>query len=561
MKRVVLILCLSYFFNHSYGQDIETIAKKPKELIKLNGSVSVGSWFYNANGIENRRTPFSWYLSGAPTITIAGFAMPFSATISEQDRSFQQPFNQIGVSPYYKWVKLHLGYRNIVFNDYTLGGATFLGAGIELTPKKFKFAAFYGRLRRAIDEDTSLQFTVLPSYKRMAKGLKVGYGSAANFFELSVLNSRDVLNSANISYESFIRPEDNLVIGIKQQWQVFKKISFGADAAVSAITYNKLLGTENLDSLGKDAAKFGFINDYLFINASSLAKLAGHVFANYQAKNWSVKIMSRMVEPDFISHGANFIQDDILQHTVSPSFSLFKQRVNLGLSGGLQRDNLDNKKRATTERVIGSANINFRPLKRMIAMLSYSNYGTNQSSGNIQLNDSIRMSLINASYNTSLAYQLPGKKTSSQISFNFQKSDVLDRNELTRKFSQSNIHFYNLNYSLGVNKIKTNFTIGGNLSDVVAYQNKVRALGAVLGFNKTFFKNKLRLNSSFNYQIRSVNASSNGYIFGNNTDINIQIKNKHQIGFGIGFMKNTTSVNSLRVFNEQRARFNYGFNF
>lgn len=555
------LVVLMFLTIHLSAQDIESVTKNKKDILKINGSVSLGSWFYNATGIEQRRTPFSWYLSGAPTITLAGFAMPFSATISEQERSFQQPFNQIGVSPYYKWIKLHLGYRNLIFSDFTLGGATFLGAGIELSPKKFKLAAFYGRLRRGIDEDTNLQFTVLPSFKRMAKGVKIGFGSAVNFLEISVLNSRDELGSANISSNSFIKPEDNLVFGIKQQWQVFKKVSFGADAAISAITYNKLLGTENLDSLGADAAKFSFINNYLYINASSMAKLAGQFFANYQSKNWSVKWMSKMVEPDYISHGANFIQDDLLQHTISPSFSLFKQRVNLGLSGGVQTDNLDNKKRATTERIIGSVNVNFRPLKRMIAMLSYSNYGTNQSSGAIQLNDSIRMSLVNASYNASIAYQFPSKKTSSQLSFNFQKSDVLDRNELTRKFSQSNIHFYNLNYSLGINKIKTNVTVGANWSDVNAYQNNVQAIGTVLSMNKAFFKNKLRFSTSFNFQNRYVNSVGNGYILSNNTDVNIQIKNKHQIGFGMGFMKNTSSVNSFRVFNEQRARLNYGFNF
>lgn len=559
-KNVCFLLFMMASIN-LFAQDVESIGKNKKEIIKINGSVSLGSWFYNASGIEQRRTPFSWYLSGAPTVTLAGFSMPFSATISEQERSFQQPFNQVGVSPYYKWAKLHLGYRNIVFSDYTLGGATFLGAGVELTPKKLKLAAFYGRLRRAIDEDTSVQFTLLPSYKRMAKGFKIGYGSSVNFIEISALNSRDELGSAQIALNSIIKPEDNLVFGIKQQWQVFKKFSFGADVAVSAVTYNKLLGTENLDSLGADVAQFGFLNNYLYINASSLAKLAGHAFANYQGKKWSIKMMTKMVEPDFISHGANFIQDDVLQHTISPSFSMFKQKVNLGLSGGIQKDNLDNKKKATTERIIGSANINFRPLKRMIAMLSYSNYGTNQSSGAIQLNDSIRMSLVNATYNASLAYQFPSKTTSSQLSFNFQKSDVLDRNEITRLFSQSNIHFYNLNYSIGINKIKTNITVGCNLSDVDAYQNNVQSLGIVLGLKKAFLKNKLRFNTSFNYQKRYVNTITNGYIFSNNTDLDIQIKSKHQIGFGIGFMKNTTSINSFRVFNEQRARLNYGFNF
>jgi len=79
-----------------------------------------------------------WYLQGSPVITVYGIVLPFSFRLSEQQRDFRQPFNQFGVSPYYKWAKLHLGYRSHNWSTYALAGHSITGVGLELTPGKFQ---------------------------------------------------------------------------------------------------------------------------------------------------------------------------------------------------------------------------------------------------------------------------------------------------------------------------------------------------------------------------------------------------------------------------------------
>ncbi len=562
IRVFLLLICICFAFFKVRAQDLENVGSDIKEIVKVNGSFNLGLGYYNVKGIDNRRAPFSWYLAGAPTLSVGGFNMPFSAMVSEQERTFQQPFNQVGASPYYKWAKLHLGYRNIVFSDYTLAGATFLGGGIELSPGKFRFSAFHGRLRRAVDEDTNLTFTVLPSYKRMASGMNIGLGSSKNSFEISLLRSRDKIGSTQIISRNYdIKPEDNLVLGLKNQLTIMKKLKFGFDAAVSFITHNRTLGAIELEEVIENDFLTSLANNFIEINPSSKAKFAGNAFLEYREKNWRLKYLAKYVESDFISHGANYIQDDLIQHTLSPSFSLFRRRVNFNLSGGYQRDNLNNYKKATTERVIGSASVNFTPLKRMMTTLSYSNYGTNQTSGLVQLNDSIRMSLVNSSIGSSISYQIPTERTSNQIVFNYQQNKVLDRNEFSRKYSESNINFYNLSYSLGINKAKISISIGSNYSDVKTYLNNIETYGGTLGINKTFFKNKLRVHNSLNYQQRFINKEKNGHIISNNTSINLQLKSKHSIGLIFTLIKNTTTVQAYSVFNEQRIQFTYGFNF
>lgn len=98
LKPLLLLLLATSCFGYTAGaQDIGSLAKqKPFEI---PGSLSVGTWYYHANGISNRRAPFGWILSGSPLVKLYGVSFPFTLTISDQDRSFSQPFNRYGVSP------------------------------------------------------------------------------------------------------------------------------------------------------------------------------------------------------------------------------------------------------------------------------------------------------------------------------------------------------------------------------------------------------------------------------------------------------------------------------
>src|SRR5690606_30555610 len=105
-----------------------------------------GMWYYGTSGIASRRQPFSWYITGAPVVSIYGISFPFSMTVSEQERRYAQPFNRYGVSPRYKWLTLHAGYRNVRFSDFTLAGVNMLGGGVEINPGIFRFGAMAGRI-------------------------------------------------------------------------------------------------------------------------------------------------------------------------------------------------------------------------------------------------------------------------------------------------------------------------------------------------------------------------------------------------------------------------------
>src|SRR5690606_7240282 len=128
---IVIALLLVSSRNQLYAQNLEGIGRG--NAFGLSGGINANNVFYHANGIEERRDPNNYFLSGNLNISIYDWSVPLSFAYSDQHSSFQQPFNQYGLSPTYKWITLHGGYRSMSFSDYTVNGHLFLGGGFDIT--------------------------------------------------------------------------------------------------------------------------------------------------------------------------------------------------------------------------------------------------------------------------------------------------------------------------------------------------------------------------------------------------------------------------------------------
>src|SRR5699024_4427885 len=110
---VVLFLVGSYV---AQAQELSTIGEN--DPFTIHGSIGGGTNFYSSNVDILTRDPFSWNLHGSLTPSIYGFAIPLSFSITQFSKSYTTPFSQFGLSPTYKWAKLHLGYRSISFSPF-----------------------------------------------------------------------------------------------------------------------------------------------------------------------------------------------------------------------------------------------------------------------------------------------------------------------------------------------------------------------------------------------------------------------------------------------------------
>ncbi|MDT8322935.1 MAG: hypothetical protein RRA94_02400, partial [Bacteroidota bacterium] len=205
--------------------------------IRLGGSVSARAVVYEAQALRGRRQPFSWVLGGTLNLNVYDVDLPFSFTLSEQDRSFAQPFNQFGASPTYKWITGHVGYRSLTYSPYTLAGHQFLGAGVEMNPGILRFGLMYGRFQRAVEEDTSATRFVVPAYARSGYSARLGIGSSANYFDVIMLKAKD--DAASLRRQptsSLVLPGENLVLGVSGTAEVFDGLRLQLDAAASDYT-------------------------------------------------------------------------------------------------------------------------------------------------------------------------------------------------------------------------------------------------------------------------------------------------------------------------------------
>ena len=116
---------------------------------ELSAAAGVYSFLSSDTSAIARGVPFSYTLTGSLNASVYSISVPLSFTYSNNQKSYRQPFNQFGISPYYKWAKLNVGYRSLVFSPYTLNSHTILGAGVELTPShlRFRFDVWQVQLR------------------------------------------------------------------------------------------------------------------------------------------------------------------------------------------------------------------------------------------------------------------------------------------------------------------------------------------------------------------------------------------------------------------------------
>lgn len=560
LKNVLLILFVGVFLQKTAAQDLEKI-KDLKKTFKqkpfdYGGTLSLGLSFYQSNAPIKRNAPYNWIFSGNPWVKIYGVNIPVSITYSETGRSLTNPFryNFTGASPYYKWVKLHLGFRSMQLGEYTMNGMVFNGAGIELTPKRFRFSAFYGVFNPAVKVDSSNKDfgVILPAYKRIGFGGKIGFGSANNHFDFSIFKGKDVVSSLEEKPSfSIIRPEENLSFGPSLKLLLFKHWLIETEGALSVITRNVLNDTL------KQTELINQLDQVQRVNTTTYGAFAGHMQTGLQYDKWGTIFRVKRISGDYRSLGINFIQDDLLEYSVNPNVRLFNNRLMLSGSYGFYRDNVSNKRINTTYRNILNTQVSANLSSKVSVNASYSNFGTTRENGQLQLNDSITFSIINESIMFNINTQV-NKNLSLAVFAMTQNSK--DRNIFTQKFNNSETYNTGVSSQFSVFKIyKINASI--NVASFRIYEQTTQNVSLNCGTGRSFFKKKLNLNVTAMHTIRQQKNSTNGSATNLSMRVGVKPNKANQFSLQYRYSVNKTGVVSNQFFNEQRLNIQYAFVF
>jgi len=561
-----LILLLSVAFP-SRSQNLENLAEQKK--LALSGGIDARMIFYDANGIRPRYLPFNYLISGTPVLSIYGVQIPVYFSLSRQQNSFTQPFNQFGLSPRYKSLTIHAGYRNLQYSQFTLAGHTFLGGGIDFMPGKFRISAMYGRFNKATVLDT-LQGIYIEnfSFKRTGYAARVGYGTQETFFDLILLHGKDHSSnerSDNTAWLDSLRitPAENLVTGYQTRVTMIKnKLSLESDAALSLYTTDRR-GNVIEDSTITDKAKT--FEKFTNVNYSSELYAAFSASLMYKIKLMSWRLTYRYVEPNYKSMGAYFLNNDLENITINPSLFLANGKIRFTGSLGLQRDNLQNLKRATSKRVIGAANLSAELSNTLGIDLSYTNFSNTQRARTVRFADSLRVAQTTQNFSITPRFIKSSALHSHSVivSMNFNKFDELNAQRTLEGPGDDIVtQTYFATYNHGFLASRSSVFVTGSYAklgnDLIRDQNS----GITLGGTKSMLSNKLNVSLSSGFLFSNRNGER-GKILNESLQARYTIDRHNNFNFMLMFLGNYPDQPSelMRRFNETRIELGYGYNF
>ena len=438
------------------AQDLETIDEAAP--FTLTGSVSATvSGSVRSGGGEARYDPSAWTLSGSMTPTVYTVQLPFSFLLSSYDRSITQPFNQFGMSPSYKSLRGHFGYRSMSMSRYTLQGITFLGAGLEFNPGLIEVQGMVGRLQRAVEEDTT-RLAVAPAYERWGQAVKVAFGDEVTRFEASWFHAKDDTASLRRPFlKADIAPQENTAFGGLLRFGIVDGVSVEAEGGASIVTANLRSGSVDLGSTSVPKV-IGDIHD---VRSSSRLNLAGRAAISYRGDGYGLQLGYEYVEPEFQSLGGNTFTTDVANLTIAPNVSLLEGQIQLSGSVGLQHDNLLGTRIARTNRVIGSLNASYNT-ETFGVSANYSNFSVDQQAGRAPVNDSIRARSVTQSAQLVPRLTLSNEETSQSYSLLGGVQDYTDLNANTAQLTSNRSFTGGIVYSLAL--LKSRMSAGASLT-------------------------------------------------------------------------------------------------
>lgn len=591
MRLLLPILLLLPLLAHTQSGD-STAVKPPliSKMLKgdpfsLQGNIGANVRSYSAWGVDSRQTPFSSTISANATIQSFQFSVPFSFLLNNlSDPSATTPFSgsyfkdffknqknrlsRFGASPHKGWFRAHLGDRYMSFSEYTMNNHNFRGAGVELTPGKFRFSAMGGRLAKAEPRNLSINQPNFLEYDRLGWGAKVGYGDAQNFVEAIIFKASDIVKKPNpiaLDSNTAEMPAQNLVLGFNGRKVIGTKFSFDFEYAQSALTRN------NTDPIYEPGAVFPLYNSFLFKTRSSTEfRSAYKAGFNWNGEAFQAGLNYSRVDPGYKTLGAYFFNDDLEDIRANISLPLLKKDLNLNGSLGIQRNNLDGSKPSDFLRIIGNLNLDYRKDKWGLGG-RFNNYDSRVDYTLDPNNpDSLKAIVVTRDLSFYSSYSLSGEDgRSRQLNLHTGFQGVTDNLSNPNDPRNSKMFFANLSmtvrtaskwqYSCGVDYNQNWLPLNENAAPL----NLNARWGANAMLMKSLLKDKFNLSLGSNYYYTKQNsAEQSNRIFNHYIRNNWRLGSKHSLNFQLNLMQSRPKgTGSEKAFSELIGSLGYNSQF
>ena len=545
--------------------DIDNFGKG--QAVTVTGSVSANSVFLNTNRPGSWQN-FTYFLQGNLNFKIYQFSVPVSYSFTNQGDNFNYrlPFdlNRISIHPKYKWIQAHIGDVSMSFSPYTLNGHQFTGGGLDLKlPANFNLSIMAGRMLKAVEDDGKPG--TMPAFKRMGYGVKLGYNKTKYRVNISTFYAKDELHSLQVVPEKKnILPEENLAISIEGNYKMAKNLSLNLLYATSAITNDLRYGQKTGSGSNLSGLFFNNKTNTEYYSAYK-AKL------NYLINKTNVGISYEHIDPGYRTLGAHYFNNDLENITLNASQPMFNSKLNLTFNMGYQHDNLNFSKLMSTNRLVGSVNMQFHPNNKLNINGSYSNFSTytNQKLNRLenvnQINNTpdqlqqLDYKQLSQNGNLNINWALSQTKTRSHnVNFNYSlASSYNSQGGIVHIGQANNFHNAIASYMLGFLDKKLNITTSVNYSYNDIATNNSSGVGTNISIAKKFLDDKLSTSFTTGYNSNNNNQIKTEVITAN-LRLSIRVK-RHNFNFAaINLYRNAGHNGNI---NEFRLNFGYTYSF
>lgn len=502
------------------GQDLSTLGKnKPFDY---GGSLSINQ--RSAYRQTGRYVPYAMYISGRANLSVYGIALPFSFSYTNQRISYSQPFsfNRFGAQPSYKWVKAYVGYNSMTFSPYSLSGHQFLGAGLELTPPQsgLKFSAMYGRLVKRVEWD-SLLVGQRPYYERYGYAAKLGYSNSDTQVEVGLFKAWDLKHSlSNLPDSLGIQPKDNMVYTVTLGKTVLGRVKLSGEFAASSLTRDTRQSASDVVA----ARRIFFL---VRPNGTTTYSKAAKGSVEYLGDEYTIGVVYERVDPGYSTLGAYYVNNDFENYALTFSRQLLQGKLNLSGNLGMQHNNLDGDKMASSENILGSFNITCTPGERVNLSASYTNqsyytyirtlFDRVNSTSPYQNIDTLNFSQISQSATLSgsmVLGSIQDKERRQQLSFNLSYQESVNRQGGSTQPGGSSNYQGSAMYTYTL--LPVNLSLTGSLLGSYSKINPTDGMlmcGPVIGITKSFLNKRLSSTTSIAYNASYRNRTFTGDVF------------------------------------------------
>ncbi len=536
------------------AQDISQIAKSDPLII--SGAVGTNNTFYHSTGYSYA-SPLQSSVWANLNISVYGYSMPFSLYFTNSDWNFSYPQFSFRFSPTYKNWHMFIGQGSLGFSNYVMSTSV-NGFGLEYSGKKLRFGVFYGRLRSAINDDPTDPDARRPQYKRMGWGFKVGYGNSRNYIDLYFLRAYDCPSSIDEHWWASVAPQSNLVVGLRGSSQITKWLSLTANVATSAFTTDsRAPKVEN-----GDVTRFDKIFDAKY---SSLMRFAGDANVNVHLKNFNTSVFYRIVQPNYLSLGTNYMSNNY--HSLGINFSTrLLRKISLSGTFSAQSDNLSDEQLYTTRGYVYSANAGTR-FGNVNVNLRYSGYLQNQSDGTAKVEEETRVHRIMHSVGASASYNFQTDVLSHTLTGSVGYNTNKDLNKFATGKSDVETISGGLNYSVLVEPWHTDFSATFNHQQSIGYNRRYTSDILALTASRTFFedKNPLSVSATITTCYNKLSKMRENMSLGGDVQASWTLKQKHSFSLSAGIARsndtNITSNEDMYNVTETNVGFSYTYTF